>query len=124
MCCTNDLCGTRRREEMDAYPCCRYPWRRWTRGVATDEFGDAFAPNSELASNEFLIEFAFKIRKIPSGFALVRQCREQATAGRTHASMSDPENIETAALHRNPENTGTVAQHWAGKIHVRRNKFQ
>ena len=44
--------------------------------------------NSELASYEFLTEFAFKIRKIPSGFALVRQCREQATVGRTHASMS------------------------------------
>ena len=44
--------------------------------------------NSELASNEFLTEFAFKIRKILSGFALVRQCREQATVGRTHASMS------------------------------------
>ena len=44
--------------------------------------------NSELASNEFLTEFAFKIRKIPSGFALVRQSREQATVGRTHASMS------------------------------------
>ena len=41
--------------------------------------------NSELASNEFLTEFAFKIRKIPSKFALVR---EQATVGRTHASMS------------------------------------
>ena len=44
--------------------------------------------NSELASNKFLTEFAFKIRKIPSGFALVRQCRKQATVGRTHASMS------------------------------------
>ena len=44
--------------------------------------------NSELASNEFLTEFAFKIRKIPSGFDLVRQSREQATVGRTHASMS------------------------------------
>ena len=44
--------------------------------------------NSELASNEFLSEFAFKIRKIPSGFALVRQSGEQATVGRTHASMS------------------------------------
>ena len=43
--------------------------------------------NSELASNEFLTEFAFKIRKMPSGFALVRQSREQATVGRTHASM-------------------------------------
>ena len=43
---------------------------------------------SELASNEFLTEFAFKIRKITSGFALVRQSREQATVGRTHASMS------------------------------------
>ena len=44
--------------------------------------------NSELASNEFLTEFALKIRKWLSGFALVRQCREQATVGRTHASMS------------------------------------
>ena len=44
--------------------------------------------NSELASNEFLTEFAFKIRKILSGFALVRQSREQATVGRKHASMS------------------------------------
>ena len=44
--------------------------------------------NSELASNEFLTEFAFKIRKIPSGFALVRQCEEQATVGRAHANMS------------------------------------
>ena len=44
--------------------------------------------NSELASNEFLTEFALKIRKIPSGFALVRQCREQATVGRANASMS------------------------------------
>ena len=44
--------------------------------------------NSELAYNEFLTEFAFKIRKIPLGFALVRQCREQATVGRTHTSMS------------------------------------
>ena len=44
--------------------------------------------NSELASNEFLTEFALKLRKIPSGFALVRQCREQATIGRTYASMS------------------------------------
>ena len=26
--------------------------------------------NSELASNEFLTAFAFKIRKIPTGFAL------------------------------------------------------
>ena len=44
--------------------------------------------NSELASYEFVIEFAFKIRQILSGFALVRQSREQATVGRTHASMS------------------------------------
>ena len=44
--------------------------------------------NSKLASNEFLTEFAFKIRKIPSGYALVTQCKEQAAAGRTHASMS------------------------------------
>ena len=32
--------------------------------------------NSELASNEFLTEFASKIRKIPSGFALVRESKE------------------------------------------------
>ena len=32
--------------------------------------------NSELAFNEFLTEFAFKIRKIPSEFALVKQFRE------------------------------------------------
>ena len=44
--------------------------------------------NSELVSNEFLTEITFKIRKIPSGFALVRQSRKQATVGRTHASMS------------------------------------
>ena len=44
--------------------------------------------NSELASNEFLTEFALKFRKIPSGFALVRQYREQATVGRTYANMS------------------------------------
>ena len=44
--------------------------------------------NSELGSNEFLTEFAFKIRKIPSGFALVRVSREQVMVGRTHASMS------------------------------------
>ena len=43
--------------------------------------------NSELGFNEFLTEFAFKIRKIPSGFTLVRQFREQATVGRTHASI-------------------------------------
>ena len=35
--------------------------------------------HSELASNELLTEFVFKIRKIPSGFALVRQSREQGT---------------------------------------------
>ena len=32
--------------------------------------------NSELVSNEFLTEITFKIRKIPSGFALVRQSRK------------------------------------------------
>ena len=44
--------------------------------------------NSELASYEFVIEFAFKIRQILSGFSLARLSREQATVGRTHASMS------------------------------------
>ena len=86
MCCTNDLCGTRRRVEWMLTPV-----------VGTlDGGGPLMWPrmnlemylhlNSELASNEFLTEFAFKIRKIPSGFALVRQCREQATVGKTHAS--------------------------------------
>ena len=54
--------------------------------------------NSELASNQFLTEFAFKIRKIPSGFAVVRQSREQAMVGRTHASMS----VEGHALPPHP----------------------
>ena len=86
MCCTNDFCGTRRRVE-------------WMLCVGTLGGGGPVEwprmklemhlhLNSELASNEFLTEFAFKIRKIPSGFALVTQCREQATVGRTHASMS------------------------------------
>ena len=44
--------------------------------------------NSELASNEFLTEFVFKSERYRRGLALVRQCREQATIGRTHASMS------------------------------------
>ena len=44
--------------------------------------------NSVLASDKFLTEFAFKIRHILSGSALVRQSGEQATVGRTHASMS------------------------------------
>ena len=43
--------------------------------------------NSELASNEFLTEVALKISKIPSGFALARQSREQATVGRTYANI-------------------------------------
>ena len=67
MCCTNDLCGTRRRVEWMFTPLLSYPWRWWTRGVATDEFGNAFAPNSELASNEFLTEFAFKSERYRRG---------------------------------------------------------
>ena len=87
MCCTNEFCGTRRRVE----------WMLTVVGTLGGG-GPVEWPrmnlemhlhlNSELASNEFLTEFAFKIRKIPSGFALVRQSREQATVGRTHASMS------------------------------------
>ena len=53
---------------------------------------------TELASNEFLNELAYEIRNIPSGFALVRQSREQATVGRTHASMS----VEGHALPPHP----------------------
>ena len=79
----------------------------------------------------FSLNLHLKSERYRLGFALVRQCREQATAGRTHASMSvrghalhrNPGNIGTVALHRNPENIGTVAQHWAGKIHVRRTSF-
>ena len=69
--------------------------------------------NSELASNEFRTEFAFKIRKIPSGFALVRQCREQATIGRTYASMSvgghllPPHPLILKWLHPPPTHTHT-----------------
>ena len=109
MCCTIDLCGTRRRVEWMLTPVVGRPtlggggpvgWPRMNLEMHLHL-------NSELASNEFLTEFAFKIRKIPSGFTLVRQCREQATAGRTHASMS----VRGHALHRNPENIGTVALH-------------
>ena len=73
--------------------------------------------NSELASNEFLTEFAFKIRKIPSGFALVRQCREQATVGRTHASMSvgghalSPQPLILKWLHPHPHPLHTHHHH-------------
>ena len=132
MCCTNDLCGgTRRRVEWMLIPVDGTLGGGGPVGWPRMNLEMHLHLNSELASNEFLTEFAFKIRKMPSGFALVRQCREQATASRTHASMSvrghtlhrNPENIGTVAQHSNPENIGTVAQHWAGKIHVRRNKF-
>ena len=68
---------------MDAYPSVGGPvgWPRMNLEMHLHL-------NSELASNEFPTEFAFKIRKIPSGFALVRLSREQAMVGRTHASMS------------------------------------
>ena len=67
MCCTNYLCGTRRRVE----------WMHTVGTLGGD--GPVGWPrmnlemhlhlNSELASNEFLTEFAFKFRKIPSGFS-------------------------------------------------------
>ena len=67
MCCTNCFCEMRRRVE-------------WMLNVGTLG-GDGPVEwsqmnlemhlhlNSELASNEFLTKFAFKIRKIPSGFS-------------------------------------------------------
>ena len=68
MCCTNYFCGTRRR---------RVEWMLTVGTLGGD--GPVGWPrmnlemhlhlNSELASNEFLTEFAFKIRKIASGFA-------------------------------------------------------
>ena len=85
MCCTNDLSGTRRRVEWMLTPLLSVPlavvdpWPRMNLEMYLHL-------NSELASNEFLT--AFEIRKIPSSVALVRQCREQATVGRTYASMS------------------------------------
>ena len=67
MCCTNYFCETRRRVE-------------WMLTVGTLGGGGPVEwprmnlemhlhLNSELASNEFLTEFAFKSEKIPSGFA-------------------------------------------------------
>ena len=73
--------------------------------------------NSELASNGFLTEFALKIRKIPSGFALVRQSRGQATVGRTYASMSvgghalPPYPLILKWLHPPPPHTHTHHHH-------------
>ena len=51
--------------------------------------------NSELASNEFITEFALNLHSkserytVPSGFDLVRQSREQATVDKTNASMCE-----------------------------------
>ena len=86
MCCTNDLGGTRRRVEWMLTPSVvGTPGGGGPVGWPRMNLEMHLHLNSELASNEFLTEFAFKIRKIPSGFALVRQYREQATVGRTHA---------------------------------------
>ena len=67
MCCTNYFCGTRRRVE----------WMLTVGTLGGDE--PVGSPrmnlemhlhlNSEIAAYEFLTEFDFKIRKIPSGFA-------------------------------------------------------
>ena len=81
MCCTNDLCGTRRRVEWTLTPLLSLP-------LAVVD-GPVGSPRMNLEMHLHLnSEFALKIRKILSGFALVRQCREQATVGRTYASMS------------------------------------
>ena len=86
--CSNDLYGTRRRVEWMLTSVVGTLGGGGPVGWPRMNLEMHLHLNSELASNEFLTEFAFKIRKIPSGFALVRQCTEQATAGRTHASMS------------------------------------
>ena len=67
MCCTNYFCETRRRVEWMLTVCILggdgpVEWPRMNLEMHLHL-------NSELASNEFLTEFAFKIRKIPSGFA-------------------------------------------------------
>ena len=67
LCAAQIICGTRRRVE----------WMLTVGTLGGDEpvgwprmkLEMHLHLNSELASNEFLIEFAFKIRKIPSGFA-------------------------------------------------------
>ena len=88
MCCTNNLCGTRRRVEWMRTPMLSVPKLGGGGPMGWPRMNLHLHLNSELASDEFITEFAFKIRKIPSGFALMRPCGEQATVGRTHASMS------------------------------------
>ena len=82
MCCTNDLCGTRRRVEWMLTSIVGTLGGGGPVGWPRMNLEMHLHLNSELASNEFLTEFAFKIGKIPSGFALVRQCREHAGHGR------------------------------------------
>ena len=65
MCCTNDLCGTRRRVEWMLTPLFSVPFA--VVGWPRMNLEMHLHLNSELAANEFLTEFAFKIRKIPSG---------------------------------------------------------
>ena len=63
MCCTNDFCGTRRRVEWMLTPLLSVPlavvdpwgWPRMNLEMHLHL-------NADLASNEFLTEFAFKIR--------------------------------------------------------------
>ena len=109
MCCTNDFCGTGRSVESMLTPLLSVvgtlggggpvEWPRMNLEMYLHL-------SSELASNGFLTEFAFKIRKIPSGFALVRQSREPATVGRTHASMSVPPHpLILKWLHPHPTHT-------------------
>ena len=49
MCCTNDFCGTRRRVERMLTPLLSVPLVVVDPWVATDEFGNAFAPKFRIS---------------------------------------------------------------------------
>ena len=49
MCCTNDLCGTRRRVEWTLTPLLSVPLAVVDPWVAMDEFGNALAPKFRIS---------------------------------------------------------------------------